>query len=322
MGYVYALLAAILFGANGSLTKLILETDLSAPQLTLLRTLGIALSAGIALLILNPRGFRVGWRGLAIMAVLGVFGLALLQASYAAALALLPVGITLLLEYLAVLFVALVAFFVFREKVRRRLWIAIGLVLEGLALVAQIWASSLNPLGVLFGLGAAASLTIYFVIGERQVTRTSPLAVAFWTGAFATLFWAIFSGWWELEPSIFAQPTELGGSHGSFELPLWIPLIVTAIGGSFVTFLLSFTALKYLPATAAGVVASSEVLFAFLFAWIWLGETLDAVQLLGAAIVLIAIVLAQTARAAKTVVAADLALPPSTASIPIVGGST
>ena len=103
---------------------------------------------------------------------------------------------------------------------------------------------------------------------------------------------------------------------------MWIPLIVTAIGGSFVTFLLSFTALKYLPATAAGVVASSEVLFAFLFAWIWLGETLDAVQLLGAAIVLIAIVLAQTARAAKTVVAADLALPPSTASIPIVGGST
>ena len=49
----------------------------------------------------------------------------------AAALALLPVGITLLLEYLAVLFVALVAFFVFREKVRRRLWIAIGLVLAG-----------------------------------------------------------------------------------------------------------------------------------------------------------------------------------------------
>ena len=76
MGYVYALLAAILFGANGSLTKLILETDLSAPQLTLLRTLGIALSAGIALLILNPRGFRVGWRGLAIMAVLGVPALA------------------------------------------------------------------------------------------------------------------------------------------------------------------------------------------------------------------------------------------------------
>jgi len=320
MGYVYALLAAVLFGANGSLTKLILETDLSATQLTLLRTLGIAISAGVALLVVDRNGFRIGWRRVGIMAILGVFGLALLQAGYAAAIALLPVGIALLLEYLAVLFVALVAFFVFHEKVRRRLWIAIALVLAGLALVAQIWASTLNALGVLFGLGAAASLTIYFVVGERQVSRTSPLAVAFWTGTFATAFWARFSGWWELDAGIFVQPTELAGVHGSLELPLWMPLIVTAIAGSFVTFLLSFTALKYLTATAAGVVASSEVLFAFLFAWLWLGETLDTIQLLGAGVVLVGIVLAQTARAAKTVVAADLALPPSTASIPTVGG--
>ncbi len=67
------------------------------------------------------------------MAVLGVFGVALLQATYAFALSLMPVGITLLLEYTAVLMVALFAFFVFREKVKARLWIAIALVLAGLA---------------------------------------------------------------------------------------------------------------------------------------------------------------------------------------------
>jgi len=86
------------------------------------------------------------------------------------------------------------------------------------------------------------------------------------------------------------------------------PLTVTVILGSFAPFLLSFYALKHLSATAAGIVASSEVLFAFVVAWLWLGEQLSVVQIVGAAVVLVGIVLAQTARSTKTVVDADLAL--------------
>jgi drug/metabolite transporter (DMT)-like permease len=48
-------------------------------------------------------------------------------------------------------------------------------------------------------------------------------------------------------------------------------------------------------------VSASEVIFAFVFAFLWLNETLDAVQMLGAAIVLAGIVVAQTARANKAV---------------------
>ena len=87
------------------------------------------------------------------MAVLGVTGIALLQACYGGALGRLPVGIALLLEYTGVLFVALVGFFVFKEKVKARLWVAIGLVLAGLVVVAQLWNSTLDPLGVVLALG-------------------------------------------------------------------------------------------------------------------------------------------------------------------------
>ena len=84
-----------------------------------------------------------------------------------------PVGITLLLEYTAVLMVALFAFFVFREKVKARLWIAIALVLAGLAVVAQVWDSSLDPLGVLFALVAAVTLALLLprrrAAGRRDV---------------------------------------------------------------------------------------------------------------------------------------------------------
>jgi drug/metabolite transporter (DMT)-like permease len=86
-----------------------------------------------------------------------------------------------------------------------------------------------------------------------------------------------------------------------------VPLAWNIVMGSFAPFLLSLAALRHLPATAAGIVASSEVVFAFAVAWIWLGEVLDPIQIAGAAIVLAGIIIAQTARAGK-VIDADLAL--------------
>ena len=307
MGYLYGLLAALLFGANGSVTKVVLEDGLSPTQVTQFRTLGTFVITGVILLITDRSAFRLNRRQVVIMAVLGVAGLALLQVTYAFAIQLLPVGIALLLEYLAVLLVALVAFFFLKEKVKPRLWIAIGCVLIGLTVVAQIWASTLNGLGVLMALAAAVTLAIYFLVGERQVTATSPLAVAFWTSGFAALFWAFFSGWWNVDPALFGTAVSLSGNLDAVIVPLWMPLLWLIVMGSFLPFLLSFAALGRLKATAGGIVASSEVIFAFVVAWLWLGEQLTAFQLVGAAVVLVGIILAQTSRAGK-VVDADLAL--------------
>ena len=307
MGYVYSLIAALLFGANGSVTKVVVDAGLSPAQLTFFRVLVSAILAGLLLLLTDRSAFRVSGRQLAIFAVLGIVGVALLQFTYAVALSLLPVGITLLIEYTAVLMVATIAFFFLHEQVKARLWVAIGCVLVGLAIVAQVWSSELDPLGVVFAFCAAITLTVYFLGGEREVGKSSPLAVAFWTMLFATLFWAIFSGWWQLDPSLLFDDVSLTGNLAQIVVPLWVPLAWNVVLGSFLAFLLSLIALGRLKATAAGVVASSEVIFAFLVAWLWLGEDLDGVQVIGAGIVLVGIVLAQTARTDR-VVDADLAL--------------
>jgi drug/metabolite transporter (DMT)-like permease len=316
LGYLYALLGALLFGANGSLAKLLVEGGLSATQLTLFRSLGTMVLAGLVLLVTDRAAFRLAPRQLLVMAVLGVGGVALVQASYAAALAYLPVGVTLLLQYTAVLMVALVAFLVFKERVKPRLWVAIGLVLLGLGAVARPWEARLDPTGVALAAVAAVTLAFYFLVGERQVGRTSPLAVAFWTMLFASAFWGVFSGWWELDPGTFTRLLDVGGQWGAWGVPLGMPLLATVVGGSFLAFLLSFYALKHLSATAAGIVASAEVVFAFVVAWVWLGETLDPVGIAGATVVLAGILLAQTARSTKTVVDAEMVLP----ATPGVGG--
>jgi drug/metabolite transporter (DMT)-like permease len=310
VGYVFSLIGALLFGANGSVTKVVIDGGLTPLQLTQFRVLGCCLIAGVVLLITDRSAFRLSRRQILVMAVLGVAGVAILQAGYAAALQLLPVGIALLFEYTAVLFVAIIAFFFLREKVRARLWVAIALVLGGLAVVAEIWASELNALGIVFALLAAAALTMYFLVGERQVGATSPLAVAFWTMLFASAFWAFFSGWWTLSPATLVTEVSLSGNLAAVVVPLWVPLAWNVVFGTFLSFYFSFLALKHLPATVAGITASSEIIFAFVIAWIWLGESLGVVQLVGAAVVLAGIVLAQTARVNK-VVDADLALVPA-----------
>ena len=308
MGYVYAFVAAFLFGANGSVTKVMMEAGLSALQVTQLRVVGSALIAGLVLLILDRRSFRIPRGQWVPIIAIGLFGVAVLQAAYATAIQLLPVGIALLLEYLAVPMVAVFALVVFREKVRTRIWVAIGLVVGGLILVAQIWAANLNVWGVIAGLISALGLTTYLLVGERQLETISPLALMFWVMTIASVFWGFFSGWWELDPLIFIETVSLSGNLEAFSVPMWALLAWNVIMGSFITYLMSLESIRLLSATPAGIATTSEVAFAFLVAWVWLQESLNLPQLAGAILVMGGVAVAQTARRDAAPVYADLAI--------------
>ena len=299
-GYVTGFTAAAIFGFNGSVVSVLLTHDtLTAAQLTVLRTLVATVLTGLVLVVTDRSAFKISLRQLGLVAILGIAGVAMLQQFYALALSTIDVGIALLFEYLAVPAVAVIALVFFKEKVRTRIWFSIALVIGGLAFVAQVWNSSLNPLGVFYASLAACAYVVYFLLGERALKSMSVMGMVFWAMLFSTAFWGIFSEWWLIDVSAFAEPIPLEGNLNSVELPFWVPLAFTLIVGSFLTFILSFVAIKHLKPTAAGIVASSEVLFAFIVAWFWLNETLNAVQLVGAALVAIGIVLAQTARPGK-----------------------
>jgi len=286
----------LLFGINGSVAKVVIGAGVTATQLTFLRTLSTAVIAGVILLLSARAQFRLTAREAAGLAALGVAGVAMIQWLYAVAISRLPVGVALLIEYTAVILVALSAWLLFKEKVHVRLWWAIAAVVLGLSIVAEVWHITLDWIGTLAALAAAIAYAFYFLAGERGVARRPAMAVTFWASAFATAFWALFSGWWRMEPSQFTTTVSLTGRLDGVNVPLWVPTLWVITLGAFAPFVLSFAALKHLSATAVGILASAEVLFAFVVAWLWLGETLVAVQIAGAALVLLGIVVAQTAR--------------------------
>jgi drug/metabolite transporter (DMT)-like permease len=84
---------------------------------------------------------------------------------------------------------------------------------------------------------------------------------------------------------------------GAFAYALYVLLAEHVVGGRDAVSLLAWgSALRHVSATTAGIVAMLEPVVGAIVGWLWLNESLDAVQLVGAAIVLIAISLAQSAR--------------------------
>ncbi len=288
--------AAVMFGFNASSVKIILGTEISPEQLVLFRATFTAVLAGIFLLLTNKKAFRVTKKELPVLIFYGIFGIALMQWSYSNAVSLLPISVALLIEYTAIVIVPLVSLLLFKEKVRPRLWFGIAAVLSGLAIVSNVWDSDLNPEGVAWAFMAAGCLSIYFLIGEHTQRKRDAMSTLFYTFAVAAVFWAIMN---------FINPAKmidinlvfnLGGNLDHISMPVWAGLLWIGIMGSFIPMLLDYIALGNLSATAVGVIATAETVFATIFAWAWLNESMTTLEVIGGLIVVAGIVLAETSR--------------------------
>ncbi|MBD0338446.1 MAG: EamA family transporter [Thermoleophilia bacterium] len=299
LGYAMVWTAALLFAVNGTVAKVVLESaGLSTVELTQARSTGAFLGFALVLAVTRPRSFRVGRRELLSLSVFGVTGVAFVQWLYFVAIDRLPIGIALLLQYLAPLLVALWARYVLREPVRRRIWAALALALAGLSLIVQVWAGglALDGVGVAAALGAAGAYALYVLMAERAVARRDPISVACYGFLFAAAFWFAVQPLWEFPLGRLGAETSLLGNLAGTSLPAWLLVAFVVVGGTIASFGLIVTALRHVPATRVAIVAMLEPVAATAVAWVWLGETLGPEQLAGGAIVLAAIVLAQTSR--------------------------
>ena len=297
------LTAATLFAVNGVVAKVILASGISSLRLTEVRITGAAIGLVAALAIFRPESLRVTRKELPFLVVFGVCGLALVQWLYFLAIHRLELGIALLIQYLAPLLVALWARFVVHRPVRRRIWLALGLALFGLSLVVQIWRGSgngLDGLGVLAALGGAVSFAAYILLAERGVSRRDAVSLTAYGFVFGALFFAVIQPWWTFPSRHVAEHVSLLGNLADSQLPVWALMLWLIVLGAIVPFALFVSSLHYIPATRASIVAMFEPVVASAIAWAWLDESLDPVQIVGGALVLCGIVLAQTARGGET----------------------
>ncbi len=290
--------AAVLWGVNGTVSKVILASGLSSERLAQVRSLGAAAGLVAILVVVAPRRLRLTRRELPYLLVFGICGLAFVQWLYFLAIHRLAIGIALLIEYLAPLLVALWARFAYHEPVRRRIWLALAFALAGLALIVNLFGggTSLSTAGVLFALGGAFAYALYVLLAEHVVGGRDAVSLLAWGFLFASVFWAMLVPWWSFPVHAVTARTSLLAHLSSWHLPVWALAAWMIALGTIAPFFLLVSALRHLSATRVGIVAMLEPVAGALVAWAWLGEALGTLQLVGAGVVLAAIALAQTAR--------------------------
>lgn len=292
------LVAASLWAVNGAVSKVILvSTDISSLRLTELRATGTFAGLALGLLLLAPDRLRFSWRDIPFLAFYGICGFALVQWLYFVSIQYLPIGVALLIEFTGPVLVALWVRLVWHERVRRRVWAALGLALFGLAMVAQVWQGFvLDALGVVAATGAAVALAIYLIVSEKGVVHRDPFSLLCLAMLFTSLFWAVAQPWWSFPFDELRGDTSLLGNLEDVSVPVWTLCLWLVLLGTIVPYTLSIASLRHLPAVTVGVIAMFEPVVASVVAWFWLDETLAVSQLVGGAIVLVGIVLAETSR--------------------------
>jgi drug/metabolite transporter (DMT)-like permease len=293
-----AFTAATLWAVNGVISKVIIESGgIAAQRLTEVRTTGAFLLLAAALGVARPASFRLRRGELPALLVFGVLGLAFVQWFYFEAISRLDIGVALLIQYIAPVLVALWARFAYHEAVRRRIWAALALSILGIALLVELWNGlTLDGVGVAAALGSAATFAVYILSAERAVARRDPVSLVCYGFLLASIVWAVLQPWTSFPVELVDESVSLLGRLDDLSLPVWLLLAWLVVLGTIVPFALLAASLRHIPASRAAITAMFEPVAATVFAYAWLGESLTAFQLVGALVVLAAIVLAQTAR--------------------------
>ena len=298
-GEILTLLGAIFFSFNGVVAKLVLTSGLSSMRLTQVRCGGAFIFLGLYIFLRHREKLNAKKQDMPILFAYGIIGFLMVQALYFVAITRLNVSVALILEFTAPIWIVLWLRFVKHKVVPSLMWVAIFLAFSGLVLIAQVWkGQTLDPIGVTCALLDGIVLASFFLLGEKLTAKRDVESLMVYGFGFASLGLAIAMPLWSYPTEIFTQSMNLQGRFDAFNLPGWVLIAWVIIMGTIVPYLLVVKGLKLLSASTSSVMGMAEPVLAGVFAWIWLSETWNFIQLVGGVTVIIGIILADKARSA------------------------
>ena len=282
-GYLCLLAAAIMWAISGTTGKALFESGITPMEVVQLRATLASLLLAIVFSVRRRDLFHIRRADIGYFLLLGGVAMALVQVTYFYAISKLQVAAAILLQYMAPILVALFSMCFWKERPTATKLGALVLSFLGCYLVVggyNLQFVQMNRVGILWGLGAAVCYAGYALLGERGMHRYSPWTVLFYALAFSALSWHIF-----YEPFHYLRT--------GYSLTQWTGLCYIAVFGTAIPFGLYFVGINYVRSTRAMITATLEPISAGFIAYLFLGEALEPLQILGAALVIGAIILLQ-----------------------------
>lgn len=278
LGYAMVISASILFGFNGSLSRLLFDEGISPITLVEFRMI-IGCFCLFGVLLLGWRkGLKLPRRHWGWILAFGL-SLALVTYTYFVAISRLPIAVALVIQFSATAWMTL-GEAIWRKRLPSAfVLLALVLTFGGVLLLTGIWHQSLgrlDGLGLLYANLALVTYIAYLLLG-RRIGRDVPSFTATTYGALvASIFWLCVQPPW-------AIPTSTWTPHHL------LLIAVVGIFGMAIPFTLTLGALRRIDATRVGIAAMMELVAAGIIAYFWLGQYLDAWQIGGCLAVLIGI---------------------------------
>ena len=296
-GVLWLLLGGFAFSVNGTVSKLVLTNGLSGWRLAQIRAIGAAIIMIVYVLIKKRSELKVKLREIPQLIIYGAVGIALVNVGYFIGIARMHVSITLIIEFTAPIWVALWVKFIRKEHVANSMWLSLLVSIIGLITIAQVWQGlTLDAVGLMAAFLSAFALAAYFLIGEKIKDNHSATSMLTWGLIGAAVFWLLTIPIWSYPTEIFTKQIDLQGKLVGTTLPGWSLVAWVVIMGTIVPYICVIQGLRKTSAAVAGVISMSEAIMAGAIAWFWLGESWNLIQLIGGALVIAGIFMAERSR--------------------------
>ena len=263
-------LSAFCYGLTPTFTKQIYALNISILATITIRFLIAFFTLGIFLLIKDRKLLKLERSKIRIYLTLGVSYLSVIGLTLAA-LKYAPVAIVILVLYtypILILFYKI--FFKKQPWDTKTAGLLFGSLL-GMVLLLGTSFQNTSATGIVLAFLASISFACYVLISGKNVEGDSPFTLGFYTyaiaGAIISLLFISRNGF-----AIQIVPSSI------------VPFILLGIGTTIFPSLLFLRGLKYIETTKAAALAMLEPLFAIFFAFLFSGETLTPIQVLGGVI--------------------------------------
>jgi drug/metabolite transporter (DMT)-like permease len=275
-------LSALLFAAGGNAVKALFRLGYSPLVLAQLRIAWAFAWLLVILLAVRPALLRVDRRELPALAVFGTIGLAGVQLSYYLTIARINIAVALLVQYLGLVAVTAFERYHRRQAVPPQVWGALAMVLIGAFFAVGAYQPALlrvNLPGVMLGLVAAGFFAFYVLRASTLARRLNAWTLLVYGFGAGSLLWAAFD--------------VVSGTHLPSDWRVWAVMALLGLLGTLVAHGLFVLALRTIRPSSAGIVATAEPVFAGLIAFFVLGDRLQPLQVLGAAVIVAGIITVQ-----------------------------
>jgi drug/metabolite transporter (DMT)-like permease len=271
LGYLYVAVAAVIWGANGVVVNWV---PLSPYVIAFFRVFFASLSL-LPVLLLTQRREMVeaakAWRSLLVLGALLSLGWGFLFQS----MKLIAIANAVLLNYMAPVFVALLAPLFLKERIERVTILALVISMVGMTMISYQPDSppdSLSLLGVIYGLAAGLAYAGFIILSKRTVGKFSTQAVAAYAYSATVIL---------LSPSLI-------GANVIMDLASWALLAVLGVCNTGFAVTLYLNGLRLVKAQKAVVFTYLEPVSSVVFGYLFLAQQPTLGMLIGGSLILLA----------------------------------